>query len=286
MGSIGIVFPPDVASRYDKVLRCGGPERSLRKVPSLPVRLGTVNVLCEQIVRNFQTLLTPPIRDWGVVPCGRLRCCVPVTDASGPSTGQEDCSDDALVRHVSRAEQRTVGPSCSGGDHLRIRSEHSWPIWAWPGVDTVRQGRGSSARPGCDAGSRGQVGAGQVPSEGGGETHFGARGVFSRKAMGGGVFLGSGHAKQVLVGHQGVGDTGNGGVCAVLAGSVKSVQRNADLAAARLDPFPLGCFGSSRLGSSGVDTPRGLGTHCESGGVLGRRDAPIPHQRPGGDLFS
>ena len=44
VGSIGIVFPPDVASRYDKVLRCGGPERSLRKVPSLPVRLGAVNV--------------------------------------------------------------------------------------------------------------------------------------------------------------------------------------------------------------------------------------------------
>ena len=105
--------------------------------------------------------------------------------------------------------------------------------------------------------------------------------------MVGGVRLGAGHAKQAMVGHQDFGDFGDGGVGTFSTGDIEPVQRNADLATTRLDPVPLGCVRSGWLGSSGVDTSRGLGTRCESGGILGRQDAPVPHQRPGGEgLFA
>ena len=131
------------------------------------------------------------------------------------------------------------------------------------------------------AGSRGQVAAGQILSDGGRIADISSRGVCPCEAVVSGVLLGPRYAKQAMVGRQSYGHSRDGNLSVLPSEGLGLVQRNTHLATTRVDSVPLGRVGRGGVGCGSLVASGGSGTGRSCRRILGRRDANSPYQRQG-----
>ena len=282
LGSGRSVLSLDVTPRDNQVLRRRGAAGSLRKVPGLHIRVGAVDVLRKQAVCDIQAPYASRVRDCSVVTRGRLCSSVPVTERGNQGTRQASGPNDEAVRDVPRDREGSVEPTISGDYDLWASGKYGRSFQSWTSDDPTKQGKEPSSCARRNAGSGGELLTRQIFSEGRGKVDFGTCSIRPCEAMVGGVLLGTGHAKQVLVGSKRLDHARDGRVSEIPPGSAGIVQRNANLAASRLNPFSLGRIRKRGLGCCSLETSRGFGAHCTSGRILGQRDVMSPCKRQGG----
>ena len=282
LGSGRGILSLDVTPRDNQVFRRRGTAGPLCEVPGLYVRVGAVDVLRKQAVCDIQAPYASGVRDRGLVSCRRLCSSVPVTEGGNQGSRQASGPNDEAVRDVPRNRKGSVEPAISGDYDLWVGGKHGRSLQSWTGDDPTKQGGESPNGAGRNAGSGGKLLTRQVLSEGRGKADFGTCSVRSGEAVVGGILLGIGHAKQILVGSKRANHAGDGRVSKVPAGSAELVQRNANLAAARFDSIPLGCIRKRGLGCCSLVTSREFGAYCTSRRILGERDANSPCERQRG----
>ena len=282
LGSGRSVLSSDATPRDSQVFRSRGAAGSLCKVPGLHIRVGAVNVLCQQTVCDIQAPYASGVRDGSVVPRGRLCSSIPVSERSNQGTRQASGPNHEAVRDVPRSGKGSMEPAISGDHNLRVIGKYGRSLQSRTGDDTTGQGEGPADGARRNAGSGGKLFTRQVSSEGRGKVDFGTCCVRPCEAVVGRILLGIRHAKQVLVGSKRPHHAGDGGVSKILTDSAGNVQRNADLVATRFNPISLGRIRKGRLGSCSLDTPREFGAHCTSRGILGERDVNSPCKRQRG----